>query len=47
MIWETLATDGFGNPLADLGNSTFPGEACNFSWEVTATQTTVAMSLRL
>ncbi len=46
-IWDTFATESFGSPVTEAGSATFPGAADHFKLLVKATQTTVAIRLRL
>jgi hypothetical protein len=46
-IWDTFATESLGSPVAAAGRTTFPGAADHFMLLVRATQTTVAILLRL
>ncbi len=45
-IWETFATESFGNPVRVAGSGTFPGAFAHFRLLVSGTHTTVAMRLR-
>jgi hypothetical protein len=46
MIWDTFATDSFGSPVALGERDTFPGARAHLRFEVSGTQTTVAIRLR-
>ncbi len=45
-IWDTLATESFGNPVRLAERRTFPGAKPHFRLLVNGMQTTVAMRLR-
>jgi hypothetical protein len=47
MIWEALATESLGRPVARAGRSTLPGASAQPRLLVKGTQTTVLMRLRL
>ena len=46
-IWDTLATESFGNPVSWAFNNRFPGASAHLRLLVKGTQTTVAIRLRL
>src|SRR5579864_1669603 len=45
-IWETFATESFGNPVRRADSETFPGAFAHRRLPVRGTQTTVAIRLR-
>lgn len=46
MIWEALATESLGKPVALAGSRVFPGASAQTRLLVQGTQTTVAIRLR-
>ena len=46
VIWEALATESWGRPVAFAGSSVFPGASAQVRLLVSGTQTTVAIRLR-
>jgi hypothetical protein len=46
MIWEALATESLGRPVARAGRSTFPGASAHVRLLVKGTQTTLLIRLR-
>ena len=46
MIWEALATESFGRPVARAGRSTLPGASAQRRLLVKATHTTLRIRLR-
>ena len=46
MIWEALATESFGRPVARAGRSTLPGASAHRRLLVKGTQTTLLIRLR-
>jgi hypothetical protein len=47
MIWEALATESLGRPVARAGRSTLPGASAHRRLLVKGTQTTLLIRLRL